>query len=154
MTGMSFSYQMRHKDRKIKAISSQFGNLCYSMDTMSGINRGIPEGITQKATIIDFEAAKGKRLKRETSHAKKVEAAHTAFTPLSPEIPTEADQSPQCRRRVKLSASSGKPGKIRPLAESTHTIIDLQKARINRILNEQSRIVIHFLYKNSLCILV
>ena len=28
---------------------------------MSEINRGIPEGVTQKATIINFEAAKGKR---------------------------------------------------------------------------------------------
>jgi hypothetical protein len=32
---------------------------------MSEINREIPEGVTQKATIIDFEAARGNALKKK-----------------------------------------------------------------------------------------
>jgi hypothetical protein len=132
----------------IRRISSQFGNLCYSMHTMSEINRGMPEGVTQKTTIIDLDVAKGKRLESEAGHAKwqeriqkyslaGVEASRTAITSISPEIPTEANKPSPSGRRVEFSASAGKTGKIRPLAESTHTIIELQTARENRSVDKK-----------------
>jgi hypothetical protein len=132
----------------IRQLSSQFGNLCYSMHTMSEINRGMPEDVTQKTTIIDFDVTKGKRLEAEARHEKRqeriqkyphagVEASRTASTSISPEIPTEANKPSPSGRRVEFSASSGKTGEIRPLAESTHTIIDLQKARENRPVGEK-----------------
>jgi hypothetical protein len=99
--------------------------------------RGIPEGVTPTAKVINFEAAKEKRLERTQEQALTgVDAVRTAFTPLSTEVPTEANQPPQSGRRVEFSSSAGKTGERRPLAENTHTVIDLQKARENRLLNE------------------
>jgi hypothetical protein len=104
---------------------------------MSEITRGIPEGVTPTAKGINFEAAKEKRLERTKKQALTgVDAVRTAFTPLSTEVPTEANQPPQSGRRVEFSSSAGKTGESRPLAENTHTVIDLQKARENRLLNE------------------
>jgi hypothetical protein len=115
---------------------------------MSEINRGIPEDVTQKTTIIDFAVAKGKRLEAEARHAKwqkriqkyslaGVEASRTAITSISPEIPTEANKPSPSGRRVEFSAPAGETGEIRPLAESACTIIDLQKARKNRPVAEK-----------------
>ena len=45
-----------------RVLSSKFGRLCYSTPTMSEINKGIPETVTQQAQVIDFEAARGDAL--------------------------------------------------------------------------------------------
>jgi hypothetical protein len=37
---------------------------------MSEINRGMPEGLPPKATVINFEAAKGRRLEEKIKQAK------------------------------------------------------------------------------------
>jgi hypothetical protein len=105
---------------------------------MSEINRGISEGVRPTGKVIDFEAAKEKYRERTQKQALTgVDGFRTAFTPLSTEIPTEANQPPQSGRRVELSSSPRTTGESRPLAENTHTVIDLQKARENRILNQQ-----------------
>jgi hypothetical protein len=104
---------------------------------MSEINRGIPEGGTPTAKVIDFEAAKGKRLERTQKQAiTGFDAVRTDVTPIFTEVPAESNQPPQGGRRVEFSASTGKAGEIRPLAENTYTVIDLQKARENRLLND------------------
>jgi hypothetical protein len=106
----------------------------YSTHTMSEINKRIPETVTQQAKAIDFKAARGKRFERTQKQALTgVDRSRTAFTPISTEVPTEANQPPQNGKRVELSSSAGKTGEIRPLAENTHTVIDFQKARENRL---------------------
>jgi hypothetical protein len=113
---------------------------------MSEINRGVPESVQQNAKIIDFEAARGKRLEEKTRHAQWIqertqkqpftdgEAAPSA----SFQFTTEADQPPQKGRQVAFTANEGKAGENRPSAENTHLVIDFQKAREKRLLNEQS----------------
>jgi len=78
---------------------------------MSEINKRIPETVTQQAKIIDFEAARGRRFERTPKQALTgVDRSRTAFTPISTEIPTEANQAPQDGKRVELSSSAGKTG--------------------------------------------
>ena len=109
----------------------------YSTHTRSEINKGIPETVTQQAKVIDFEAARGRRFERTQKQALTgVDRSRTAFTPISTEVPTEANQPPQDGKRVELSSSAGKTGEIRPLAENTHTVIDFQKARENRLVDD------------------
>ena len=106
----------------------------YGTHTMSEINKRIPETVTQQAKVIDFEAARGRRFERTQKQALTgVDRSRTAFTPISTEVPTEANQPPQDGKRVELSSSAGKTGESRPLAENTHTVIDFQKARENRL---------------------
>jgi hypothetical protein len=104
---------------------------------MSEINRGISEGVTPTAKVINFEAAKGRRLEYTQKQALKgIDTVRSAITPISTEVFTEANQPPQSGRRVAVSASTGRAGEIRPPAESTNIVVDLQKARENRILNK------------------
>ena len=104
---------------------------------MSEINKRIPETVTQQAKVIDFEAARGRRFERTQKQALTgVDRSRTAFTPISAEVPTEANQPPQDGKRVELSSSARKTGEIRPLAENTHTVIDFQKARENRLVDD------------------
>jgi hypothetical protein len=118
---------------------------------MSEINRGIPEGVTQRAPIIDFEAAKGKRLEAETRQAQWIQERtqqqavpgvagdRPAGTPIHTEVPPEADQPPQGGRRVEFSTpTEGQAGENRPLAESTHIVIDFQKAREDGLVTDQA----------------
>jgi hypothetical protein len=113
---------------------------------MSEINRGIPEGVTQKATIINFEAAKGKRLEEKNRQTQWVQERTQkqpvtevdAATPASSSVTSEVYQFPYSGRRVEFSGKEGEAGENRLPAENTHTVIDLQKARENRFLNEQS----------------
>jgi hypothetical protein len=112
---------------------------------MSEINRGIPEGVTQKATIINFEAAKGRRLEAETRQAKWIQERTQkqpltdveAATPGSAPVTSEAYQSPQSGRRVEFTKKEGEVRENRLPAENTNNIIDIQKARETRFLNEQ-----------------
>ena len=104
---------------------------------MSEITRGIPEGVAPTAKVINFEATEGRRFEfTQKQSLTRVDAVRPATTPISTEIFTEANQPPQDGKRVEFSAPTGKAGEIRPLAENTHTVIDSQKARENRILNE------------------
>ena len=110
---------------------------------MSEITRGIPEEAQGKAKIIDFEAAKGKRLEEKTRHAQWIQertqkqpfTEGEAANPVSFQFTTEADQPRQKGRRV---TTEGEAGENRPPAENTHMVIDFQKAREKRLLNEQT----------------
>jgi hypothetical protein len=117
---------------------------------MSEINRGIPESVTQRAPVIDLEAAKGKRLEAKTRQAQwiqertqqqavpEVAGDRPAGTPINTEVPPEAGKPPQGGRQVEFSTPTRQAGENRPLAESTHTIIDFQKAREDRLVTEQT----------------
>jgi hypothetical protein len=111
---------------------------------MSEINRGIPEGVTQKATIIDFEAAKGKRLEEENRHAnwlqergqqpvKPVDANSPAF----PQVYSERGQKAYSEKNLEITRAETHTGQIQPPAEIKNNIIDFQTAREKRRLGEQ-----------------
>jgi hypothetical protein len=115
---------------------------------MSEINRGIPEGVTQKATIINFEAAKAKRIEEKTRQShwiqertqKKPVTRINASTPAPSPVTTEAYQSAQSGRRVEFTGEEGDARENRPPNENTYMVIDIQKARVNRLLKEQSNL--------------
>ncbi len=111
---------------------------------MSEINRGIPEGQTPKATIINFEAAKAKRIKEKTrqSHWIQERAQNQpltridAATPAPSPVTTEAYQSAQSGRRVEFTGEEGDARENRLPADTHKTVIDFQKARENRLVDD------------------
>jgi hypothetical protein len=85
---------------------------------MSEINRGIPEGVTQKARIIDFEAAKGKRLEEKS----------TQTDWLKP------DRTPYLENQNGITPVKTRIGEIPPDADNKGTVIDFQTAREKRLI--------------------
>ena len=122
-------------------LSSRELKLCYSSHTMLEINRGIPEGVTQKAGIIDFEAAKGKRLEEKNRHAnwlqergqqpvKPVDANSPAF----PQVYSERGQKPYSEKNLEITPVETHTGQIQPPAEIKNNVINFQAARENRFI--------------------
>lgn len=112
---------------------------------MSEVNRRIPEGVTHKGTIIHFAAAKEKRREeknRQTQWIQERTPKHPftgvdAAAPASSPFPSEAYPIPQSGGRVAFTRNEREAGENRLPVENTSTVIDFQKARENRILNEQ-----------------
>jgi hypothetical protein len=110
---------------------------------MSEMNRGIPEGVTHKGTIIHFEAAKEKRREEKNRQTQWIQertpkypfTGVDAAAPASSPFPSEAYPIPQSGGRVAFTRNEGEAGENRLPAENTHTVIDFQKARENRFLN-------------------
>jgi hypothetical protein len=115
---------------------------------MSEINREIPKGQAPKATIINFEAAKAKRIEEKTRHARWIQERTQnqpltridATTPAPSPVTTETYQSAQSGRRVEFTGEEGDARENRPPNENTYMVIDIQKARVNRLLKEQSNL--------------
>jgi hypothetical protein len=112
---------------------------------MSEINRGIPEGVTQKATIINFEAAKGRRLEEKNKQAQWLQERGKQSTAqpvdaTSPSITNDFDKletKPRVETQGEIIPPESQTGEIQPPAETTNTIIDFQKAREDRLVNKQ-----------------
>ena len=102
---------------------------------MSEINREIPEGQISQATIINFEAAKAKRIEEKTrqSHWIQERAQNQpltridATTPAPSPVTTEVYQSAQSGRRVEFTGEEGDTRENRPPNENTYMVIDIQK---------------------------
>ena len=75
------------------------------------------EGITPKAKIINFEAAKGNLYEQTSS-----------------QLPTEAGQSPQGEKRDEFSAPEGETRGIQYPAEIKNNVIDFNAAREKRLI--------------------
>jgi hypothetical protein len=125
-------------------LSSRELKLCYSTHTISEINRGIPEGVTQKARIIDFEAAKGKHLEEKNRRAQWLQerGQHPvkpveSNTPTLPQAFIERDQKPHPDKQRKFNPVETHTGQIQPPAEIKNNVIDFQTAREKRRLGEQ-----------------
>jgi hypothetical protein len=112
---------------------------------MSEINRGIPEGVTQKATIIDFEAAKGRRLEEKNRQAAWLQEREKRSTvkPVdanSPPITNDFDKpetKPRFEKQSEIIPPEPQTGEIQTPAETTNTIIDFQTAREDRLVSKQ-----------------
>jgi len=111
---------------------------------MSEITRGVPEEVQGRAKIIDFEAAKGKRLEeknrqaqwlqeREKQTIKPVDATSPAF----PHAIIERDQKPHPEQQRGIIPAETHKGERQPPAEIPNPIIDFQTARENRRINQQ-----------------
>jgi hypothetical protein len=109
---------------------------------MSEINRGIPENVKPTATIINFEAAKGKLLEEKTKQAQRiqertqkpqtnrVETDIPAFT----QLPPEGNHQSQ---RIEFITQAGESGENKHPAERQNTLIDFTQAREKRQVNQQ-----------------
>ena|SRR5688572_7410109 len=113
---------------------------------MSEINRGIPEGVTQKATIIDFEAAKGKRIEennRQTQWLQERREQQPAIKPVETHSPantnafSQLETKPHLEKKDEIITPKAQIGEIQPPAETTNTLIDFQTARENRLVSQQ-----------------
>src|SRR5687768_11058770 len=113
---------------------------------MSEINWGIPESVTQKATIVDFEAAKGKRLEennRQTQRLQERREQQPAIKPVETHSPANTNTFSQLETKPHPEKQGGiippetQTGEIQPPAETTNTIFNFQKARENRVVSQQ-----------------
>ena len=112
---------------------------------MSEINRGIPEGVTHKATVINFEAAKEKRFAEKNRYTQWLQdrREQPVFKPVdiqSPVITRDVntlEPKPDPEKQGRIIPPDPQTGEIPPPAESTNNIIDFQAWRENRLVNHQ-----------------
>src|SRR5918999_1321195 len=129
----------------VRLKSTNFRKLCYSMHTMSEIYRGMPEGVKPTATVINFEAAKGKRLEEKNRQAQWIQertqkqplSGVDAAIPVSSQLPTESIHTPKRENKDEFPKNDGETGENRNPADFKNTVIDFQKARENRLINQQ-----------------
>jgi hypothetical protein len=111
---------------------------------MSEINQGIPEGVTQKATIINFEAAKGKRSgeKNRQEEWLRERGKRSTVKPVDGNTPANTNDFDKLETKPRLEKQGGiippesQTGEIQPSAETTNTIIDFQKAQEDRLVRQ------------------
>jgi hypothetical protein len=111
---------------------------------MSEINQGIPEGVTQKATIINFEAAKGKRSGEKNRQAKwlRERGKRSTVKPVDGNTPANTNDfdkleaKPRFEKQGEIIPPESQTGEIQPPAETTNTIINFQTARENWLVNQ------------------
>src|SRR5687767_7529534 len=112
---------------------------------MSEINRGMPEGLPPKATVINFEAAKGRRLEEKIKQAKWIQERTQAPIAHRPEgialgasqSRTEAIQTPHPKQDEFNAESENEGRENRYSANTQNNVIDLDKAREKRFLIQQ-----------------
>jgi hypothetical protein len=111
---------------------------------MSEINQGIPEGVTQKATIINFEAAKGKRSGEKNRQAEwlRERGKRSTVKPVDGNTPANTNDfdkletKPRLEKQGEIIPPEPQTGEVQSPAENTNTIIDFQTARENRLVNQ------------------
>lgn len=97
----------------------------------------MPEGQTPKATIINFEVAKEKRLEEKNRQAQWIQERTQqpprngvdAAIPVSSQLLSESTQKPQFERREEFNAIEGEARENSASAEITNNVYNLQKAR-------------------------
>jgi hypothetical protein len=113
---------------------------------MSEINRDMPEGLPPKAMVINFEAAKGRRLEEKIKPAKWIQeriqssiAIRSEGTSLdASQSATEAIQTTQPAKQGEFSAELANEGrKNRYPSDPQNNIIDFDKWKEKRLLIQQ-----------------
>src|SRR5688572_3593096 len=97
---------------------------------MSEINRGIPEGVTQKATVINFEAAKEKHLVEKNRQAQWLQECgeQPIFKPVDVHSPVIArdvnkfEPKPDPEKQGRIILPEPQTGEILSPAENTNIL--------------------------------